>query len=322
MRIPHLLIIYEDGRMIDVSANETLSPSRNVTMKLENRGYYAYADLQNIYVFDSKGKKDIILIKCSTFNHSTLPNTKLRSPKNKGIGFRAGDQFFIAGGHMDEILFFSTLVESWSTKRKRYLKTNPFFKSALRKFSCMTPLNRTHFLIVNTPPSNGDVTLVNTKSWKETTLPRLPIAPLPNPLNYNFTHDYNQDLGLKQNRVTCTIEFSKDCSAILTVISKKLCNVDFNYYESIMYQLDFETMEWSKRTTTIQHFGSIVVLNGVMYFINIPNNEKRFGYFYNSKSKKWLQISRPQLEFEETSKWNEHQAEKNVILVPYYGALK
>ena len=353
LKVPHLLVMYEDGQIIDFSTNEALSPSRNVTMKLESKsgifGYYAYADLQNIYIFYSQGRKDITYIDCQTLQHRTLSNTKLPKQKHKGIGVRVGDIFLIAGGHWytnanlypqnhyTSQPYYTNESISWSVKKKMYLKVNPPFKFATVEESCLTSVNRTHYLIINAPLTNGDVTLINIETWREIPLPRLPFAKLPDLIQYNYSHYwYNNPNMLNQTyRVTCAVDFSKDHVLKLNVIAKtvvhqKICDLNSNSKVcvdpddavSTMYQLDFKSMKWTKSITTIEHFGSLVVLNGINHFINIPNDVKNFGYFYNLRNKTWLQLSAPQLYFKDTSKWVDLQSKNFIVLAPYNAPLK
>ena len=318
-------------------------------MKFEkNKGYFAYADFQYIYVFESQGKKDITYIDCSTFKHRTIANTKLPIHKNEGIGVRVGARFLMVGGHwydktggvhwnegpfLSEPYFDNAYLLSWSIKRKMYLEVNQWFKTAQTEYTCLAALNRTHFLIVNTPPSNGDVTLVNIENWRETSLPRIPLPVLPNPLDFSYTTDYNNALkNADQSRVTCSIEFNKNYNMVLTLLSKKICYVDniqqecFNPFESLntMYQFDFKTMTWSNSTTNIHYFGSLIILNGIKHFISIPNEENILGYYYNPKNKTWLELNRPQLDFKDDKKLNDPSKwpEYSIVLTPYYAPLK
>ena len=170
-RIPHLLIIYENGRIVDFSSNDTLSPSKIIDLKLQvdqyipnihqtwifsTWGYYAYADLQNIYIFDGKGTRDITSIDCLTFLDSKIPQTKLPRPTLRGIGVRVGNEFLISGGvdlhkvsddtpwnnkYQYSELLWTKKTESWSTTRKKYIYSLKF-KPALIEMSCLTSFNR------------------------------------------------------------------------------------------------------------------------------------------------------------------------------------
>ena len=170
-RIPHLLIIYSNGKVADISSEEILSPSENVDLKLPKSryrepfvylysspwGYYAYSDLQNIYIFDGKGTRDITYIDCLTFKDNRQANTKLPRQVLQGIGVRVGHRFIIAGGvdfHkisginpdlMSNLhssgLFWTRKTDSWSIKRKKYIYSLKF-RPAIVGMSCLTSFNR------------------------------------------------------------------------------------------------------------------------------------------------------------------------------------
>ena len=92
---------------------------------------------------------------------------------------------------------------------------------------------------------------------------------------------------------------------------------------SVMYQLNFETMRWTTQTTKIQHFGSLAIMNGIKYFINISNKERNLGYFYNARKKLWTQLTKPQMDLNYTYENQEfmRQTEEPLVLVPYYKPL-
>ena len=368
LKVPHILVIYEDGRIIDISSNETLSPSKNITMQMNvdshpfggNWGYYAYADLQYVYVFDGKGKSDITYIDCSTFKHFTLAKSKLPRYLLRGMGVKVGDRFILTGGYLCERdhcnygenhygqvmtdhqihispieLFPNNKTISWSNKRSKYL-ISPKFRSALQEYTCLTSFNRTHFIMVNPPYSNGEVLMVNIETWMGTDLPRLPLPLLPHPFDYeDYQYGYH---SVQQSRIACNIEFNNVGSKILTVIAKKHCKYTpglshHNFLEecnspedeiSIMYQLMFDTMQWSNMSTSIQHFGSLAILNGIKYFINISNEEKVLGYFYEAKNDTWMQITKSQLDFSSHLEYCKEvgcKVTEPVVIVPYFETL-
>ena len=99
------------------------------------------------------------------------------------------------------------------------------------------------------------------------------------------------------------------------------CN-DTNDDISVMYQFNFENNLWSKRTTNIKYFGSLAIMNGIKYFINILNKENIFGYFYDSRNKLWIQLTEPQLDSgEQYENLIMEQMKQPVILVPYFKSL-
>ena len=339
LKIPHFLVIYQDGRMLDYSTNETLSPSRNVSMKLScsnvhkkicptypNRSTcytYAYADLRRIYIFYGNAKRDMTYIDSQTFKHSTMPGTKLNNAHIDGIGTKVGDKFIMLGGFVGSEEFnegvlpntpslscsvLGTKTTIWSDKRQKLIRSNQDFISVMVENSCVTGFNRTHFLIVNAKGSNGQVLMVDIESWTQTVMPRIPIT----------NH---------ASRITCDIEFSKD-SLRLIAISKMHCSKTQNSYYmspfkcihgsneiSVMYSYDFESKEWDQSDTTLEYFGTLQIVNGIRYFFNILNGKGHLGYFYNGKENVWAQLNHSSyIEADVAFDW---QIAENVLAVPY-----
>ena len=176
--------------------------------------------------------------------------------------------------------------------------------------------------------------MVNVVTWIDTMLPKLPFPHFPYPWDYDYHYGYH---SVQQSRVTCSVEFNKIGIPILTVISKKHCKYTpgliWDHPEecnfpgdeiSVMYQLDFANMHWSKRTTNIQYFGSLAILNGIKYFINISNEERVLGYVHHQKNDTWIQLNRPQLDFEaklQSCKQIGCKTMEPVVIVPYLEAL-
>ena len=322
LKVPHILIIYQNGKMADYSTNETLSPSRNVSMKLTcsnsyknifgapNRSCYtfAYADLQTIYIFYGNAKRDMTYIDCRSFHYGTIPGTKLNKGHIEGIATKVGDKFVMLGenDYIDELhsssVFFAPLsplksmlteVTTWSDRKQNFLGHHPDFIEATVDYTCATGFNRTHFLLVNKPFSNGEVSMVDIDRWTETAMPRIPLT---NP----------------NSRVTCEVEFGKE-SLRLTAISKIHSGLDES---SRMYQYNFQTEEWIQSNTNLKYFGTLKIVNGIKYFFNILNTERHFGYYYNAKDATWIQLSIPGFFGEELSiNWEKLE---NVIAVAYY----
>ena len=343
LKIPHILVIYQDGRMLDYSTNETLSPSRNVSMKLScsnvhkkichtypNRSTcytYAYSDLRRLYIFYGNAKRDMTYIDSQTFKHSTMPGTKLNNAHIDGIGTKVGDKFIMLGGYDGSEEFnagvsfntpslscsiLGTKTTIWSDKRQKLIRSNQDFISVMVENSCVTGFNRTHFLIVNAKSSDGQVLglvlMVDIESWTQTAMPRIPIT----------NH---------ASRITCDVEFSKD-SLHLIAISKMHCSKAQNSYYispfkcihgsneiSVVYSYDFESKEWNQSDTTLEHFGTLQIVNGIRYFFNILNGKGHLGYFYNAKENVWVQLNHSSyIEPDVEIAW---QIAENVLAVPY-----
>ena len=345
LKVPHILVIYPDGRMLDYSINDQVSAARNVSIKLTcsheherdklgvhpniNTSCYtfAYADLDRIYIFYGNAKRDLTYIDCQTFQHRTMIDTRLKHSHINGVGTQVGDKFTMLGGYWapdqpsQPIIYYeyqqniysrsrlglasnyqpqqivhrfpATKTDTWSNRRQKFIPSNPDFLSVLLEYSCAIGFNRTHFLIVNKPFSNGEVSMVGIDTWTERVMPRIPLT--------------NPD-----SRVTCEIEFSKE-SLRLIAISKMHDGLD---EISSMYQYNFQTEEWSQSNTNLKYFGMLKIVNGIRYFFNILNPESHFGYFYDSKDDTWIKLSIPGYNGEELEiVW---QAVENVIAVLYY----
>ena len=326
LKVPHILVIYQDGRMSDYSTNEILSPSRNVSMKLTCSNAYkdlpcanptsvpkrscyvfAYADLKHMHIFYGNAKRDMTFIDTETFDYGTMSGTKLKEAHIEGIAAKVGDKFIVLGGidykemsklsskHNTPIewIIMQAKATIWSDRKQDFIGRHPDFFAAKVDYSCITGFNRTHFLIVNKPFSNGEVSMVGIDTWTETVMPRIP---LPNP----------------DSRVTCEVEFNKE-SLRLIAISKMHDGLD---EISSMYQYNFQTEEWSQSNTNLKYFGSLRIVNGIKYFFNILNPERHFGYFYDSKDDTWIKLSIPGYYGEELE--IEWKSVENVIAVSYY----
>ena len=345
LKVPHVLIIYRNGSMIDFSTNENLSPSKNVKMELscyshKNRdpddqecSVLAYADTRKIYIFYGNTKRDITDIDALTFQSRVLPNTKVKHEHNNGIGVQVGSRFLLIGGNfhpeMSEInamfnsnleyiqsLHWSDNVDLWSAKRKKFIKSKSTGIRALVEYSSITSFNRSHFIIVNKPETNGNVSMFSIDTWIETALPRLPLP------------------SVIQSRVACDIDFDKDRLQLIA-ISKMHCEFGHFYYDciqesdeiSIMYQFDFQTEEWSsQKTTNIKYFGTLKIVNGIKYFFNIFNIERHFGYFHEARNDTWIPLDKSGYSYysedDSFAQFSDSDLfdikfEENVIAVPY-----
>ena len=307
--------------MSDYSTNEILSPSRNVSMKLTCSNAYkdlyctnptsvpkrscyvfAYADLKHIHIFYGNTKRDMTYIENETFDYGTMTGTKFKKAHIEGIAAKVGDRFIVLGGidykEMSKLSYtpFEIMLAKatiWSDRKNNFIGHHLDFIEAKVDYSCITGFNRTNFLIVNKPFSNGDVSMVGIDTWTERVMPRIPLK--------------NPD-----SRVTCEVEFSKE-SLRLIAISKMHDGLD---EISSMYQYNFQTEEWSQSNTNLKYFGTLKIVNGIRYFFNILNTESHFGYYYNVKDGTWIQLSIPghfgkELEIE----W---KSVENVIAVLYY----
>ena len=332
LTVPHILVIHQNGRMSDYSTNETLSPSRNVSMKLTcsnvyekfygafapNRSCYtfAYADLQNIYIFYGNAKRDMTYIDCQSFDYGTMSGTKLKNQHIEGIATKVGDKFIMLGenDYMDDVLMglwdfaplyntqqesFRTKVTIWSDRKQKFFGHHPDFIEATVDHTCVTGFNRTHFLLINKPFTDGEVSMVDIDTWTMTAMPSIPYS-------YPWI-----------SRVTCDVEFGKE-SLRLIVISKMytLYSLDSHEENSSMYVYNFQTEEWCESKTNLKYFGTLRIVSGIKYFFNIMNTESHFGYYHNAKEGEWIQLSVPgHYEKKLDVGW---QSSENVVAVPYY----
>ena len=85
---------------------------------------------------------------------------------------------------------------------------------------------------------------------------------------------------------------------------------------SRMYQYNFQTEEWSQTKTNLKYFGTLKIVNGIKYFLNILNTKRHFGYYYDAKDATWMQLSIPGYYGEKLE--TEWQSVENVIAVMYY----
>ena len=351
LKVPHILIIYRNGSMIDFSTNEALSPSKNVTMQLtcfsawkttisstQECSVTAYADHKKIYIFYGNTKHDITEIDFKTFQPKIVPDTKVKNVHENGIGVQVGTRFLILGGfHVPKInsqnsnqLYIQlqmNKVDTWSIIRKKFIKS--FAKiSALVEYSCVTSFNQSHFILVNKPKTNGNVSMFSIETWMETRLPRIPLpsVPVPNAYVYDINYDRIEDPQVIQSRVTCDIDFDKHRLQRLVAIAKMHCEsnpVNWNYEcsqdsdeISVLYQFNFDTQEWTQESTNLKYFGTLRIVNGIKYFFNVFNPERHFGYYYESKNDTWITLGKlGYSHFEGDGLFAEIQ--ENIIAVPY-----
>ena len=363
LKVPHVLIIYWNGSMIDFSTNEKLSPSKTVKMELScyshlNRGgddrecsVLAYADTRKIFIFYGNTKRDLTEIDALTFKSRVIPNTKVKNEHDNGIGVQVGSRFLLMGGHyfhpgishtdsmlnanLDRALHWSDKVDLWSVKRKKFIKGGTTGIPALVEYSCTASFNRSHFIIVNKPETNGNVSMFNIETWIETRLPRLPLPTVFFPNSYYDKNSGIEEIRAIQSRVACDIDFDKNSFKKLIAISRMHC--EFGYVAknecsqesddiSMMYQFNFETEEWSsQRTTNIKYFGTLKIVSGIKYFFNIFNIERHFGYYHEPRNDTWIELDKsgysPFSEGDVFAQFKDRldtKIQENVIAVPYF----
>ena len=82
--MPHLALLYTDGRVVDMSLYENLSPSRNELLKLsKDEAYLGFSDqFGYLYLISSSISRPITKVNPG-FGHNTIPNSVGNKEANK-----------------------------------------------------------------------------------------------------------------------------------------------------------------------------------------------------------------------------------------------
>ena len=316
-RVPHVLVIYQDGFHLDFSTDESISPSKTFDIKLryslpsyqpcgfnheqpaKSTGYLAYANDEKIYIFYTDGKKDLTYIDIATGIHRTLSNTAYGTKIMFGSSVRVGDKFFMAGDKLQKCHPFhnwKTKCFIWMEKREKMQQKKAFPMSRYDN-SCFASYNRTHFIQAGKSTNDSMVTLVELNS-----LEQMPIAFMPLFIPY---------YGYNDHRKTCSIIFNKNQTKSLIVLVKHHIQKGV-----VLHTLGLETMIWSRAATNLEHFGSLVVAKGMWYYFNILNTDGNLGSYFDSRKNTWEPIS--QTSFGSNDNVT-HDHEQPIVTVPYLG---
>ena len=119
--MPHLALIYKDGRVVDMSLNESISPSRNELLQLpKDEAYLGFADqFGSLHLISSSVTRPITKVD-SDFGHQTVPNSIAKKeeaikewdpdavPPRFTQGMQVGNKFMVWGktdsGNLRQIL--------------------------------------------------------------------------------------------------------------------------------------------------------------------------------------------------------------------------
>ena len=61
-----------------------------------------------------------------------------------------------------------------------------------------------------------------------------------------------------------------------------------------------------------------MIAKGIMYHINILNDDQHFGYYYDSKEKTWKDLEQKQIKYKTTSKEDIYTVDFPIVTVPYF----
>ena len=318
-RVPHVFIIYQDGLHMDFSTDERISPTIDFPLKLrtsktkyppggfffdpnyESTGYLAYADLDNIYIFYTDGKKDVTYIDIRKGFHQTITNTNFGSSLLFASGVKVGNDFFMIS---DRLVWgkvpSDVMTYKWTGKKSRIFK-HMMYSPSTYTYACYASYNRSHFLRVGTPSNESTVQIIELERMKDTILTYVPL----------FVGNLDPELITNNapHRKTCSITFNKHGNKNLIVIAKHP-----ERWGVVLHQLNLNSMQWTRAATNMKHYGSLVIAKGIMYHFNILNGDQHFGYYYDSKENTWKDLDKKQMKYNGTL--DEDRLDP-IVTVPY-----
>ena len=159
-------------------------------------------------------------------------------------------------------------------------------------------LFRTHFIRVGHGNNDTAVTMIQLSNLNEVGLSNVP---LPEPPFY----------GYSPHRKTCSIFFDKNQKKTLIVLTKHHLVQE----AIVLHSLALNTMEWSKRTTNLKHFGSLVVAKGIWYYFNVLNKDGNLGSYFDSKLNTWQTLE--MRSYTEFPNFTAYEHEFPIVTVPY-----
>ena len=157
--VPHLALIYNDGRILDISLHENISATQQQILKLQKDiAYFGYSDEEGTLHFISSTLKRPITKYHPDHGHHTLKNSlpKMMRSQKYGLehGLQLGNKFLVLGDQWkgsDFIMHFvvkeKVKTYIWYMKKEKWRRGPSipvFFDNIL---SC-TSINATAFMII------------------------------------------------------------------------------------------------------------------------------------------------------------------------------
>ena len=130
---------------MDFSADGKISPIKDFDIRLrkskptydswgfhgpqyhQGTGYLSYADLDNIYIFYTDAKKDVVYIDIKDGSHRTIKRTNFDLKVMYGSGVKVGHDFFIASDRLQHgIIQYKQKTYVWKGKKEHLLENKEF----------------------------------------------------------------------------------------------------------------------------------------------------------------------------------------------------
>ena len=328
---------------MDFSTDERISPTNVFPIKLrsskpkyqnggfyvqqgdQSTGYLAYADLDNIYIFYTDGKKDVTYIDIRKGIHRTISRTDYVTNLVFASGVKVGPDYFMISDRLNyglqsittDTTLWKRMTYKWTGKKSRIFKHKQYTVSKYT-YACYASYNRSHFLRVGTPLNESKVMMIELESMNTTTLSYVPL----------FVGSF---WGYANHRKTCSVTFDKQGSKSLIVIAKNPIK-----WGVVLHQLNLNSMQWSRAATNMKYYGkfhgpsfemvliikitlgSLEIAKGIMYHFNILNDDQHFGYYYNSKEKTWKDLNQKQMKYNTTLNEYIDTVSVPIVTVPYF----
>ena len=246
---------------MDFSADGKISPIKDFDIRLrkskptydswgfhgpqyhQGTGYLSYADLDNIYIFYTDAKKDVVYIDIKDDSHRTIKRTNFDLKVMYGSGVKVGHDFFMATDRLKYGIGFADLkwrlkTYLWKGKKQRLLEHQEFLVSKYT-YACYASYNRSHFIRVGTALNESKVMMIQLEGMKDTTLTHVPL--------FHYEDEYH---GYPDHRKTCSITFNKQGQKSLLVIAKHP-----ERWGVVLHQFHMHLMEWTRAATNMRYYG-------------------------------------------------------------------
>ena len=251
---------------MDFSTDERISPTNNFQIQLrssktkyqpggfslpqghKSTGYLAYADLDNIYIFYTDGKKDVTYIDIRKGFHRTISRTEYGINLVFANGVQVGSDFLMVTDRLKYGIsgvnfLWKVPTYKWAGKKSRIFKHKQYTVSKYT-YACYASYNRSHFLRIGMPLNESEVLMIELESMKTTTLTHVPL----------FVGSF---WGYADHRKTCSITFDKQGNKSLIVIAKHP-----EKWGVVLHQFNLNSMQWTRAATNMKYYGKFQCFQG------------------------------------------------------------
>ena len=259
---------------MDFSADERISPTNIFQIKLrssktkyqtggfyaqqeyQSTGYLSYADLDNIYIFYTDGKKDVTYIDIRKGFHRTISRTDYGTNLVFASGVQVGPDYFMTSDRLKydvgPNIQWKVPTYKWTGKKSHIFKHKQYTVSKYT-YACYASYNRSHFLRIGMPLNESEVLMIELESMNTTTLTYVPL----------FVGSF---WGYADHRKTCSITFDKQGNKSLIVIAKHP-----EKWGVVLHQFNLNSVQWTRAATNMKYYGKFQCFRGKKILLSRQN---------------------------------------------------